>query len=210
MCSKSQDHDLQRRNTRDGTDGLGRSRIALAGRRVDLCGTCCTDARSRGEYVYIREAYGPSWSFLYGWTQFIIVYTASAAAKAVAFALFLNVLTGGLLDANYVTLNIFGHPVPIGRLQLVSLTVVTVITLINCLAVSLSGRVASFLTLLKMMLLAAVGLGAFFLAPGDWTHMHLSGLPAPAKASLPARAAAGSGSEPPCWARSGRTMDGAT
>src|SRR4051812_46600961 len=54
-----------------------------------------------GEYVYIREAYGPSWSFLYGWTQFIIVYTASAAAKAVAFALFLNVLTGGLLNANY-------------------------------------------------------------------------------------------------------------
>src|ERR1041385_1880974 len=36
-----------------------------------------------GEYVYIREAYGPLPAFLYGWTQFAVGYTGSQAAKGV-------------------------------------------------------------------------------------------------------------------------------
>lgn len=128
-----------------------------------------------GEYVYIRNAYGKTWSFLYGWTQFIIVYTASAAAKSVGFAVFLNVLTNGALDVNYFTVNVLGHAIQFGRVQMVALAIVVIVTLINCAAVSVSGRVASFLTILKMMLLVAVGLGAFLLAPGDWSHLSMTG-----------------------------------
>src|SRR6185312_13591044 len=32
-----------------------------------------------GEYVYIRDAYGPLWGFLYGWTWFLIAKPASIA-----------------------------------------------------------------------------------------------------------------------------------
>lgn len=128
-----------------------------------------------GEYVYIRNAYGKLWSFLYGWTQFVIVYTASAAAKGVAFAVFLNVLTRGALDVNYFTLHLLGHDFPFGRLQVIALAIVTIVTLINCAAVSVSGRVASFLTILKMLLLLLVGVGAFFIAPGNWSHFAMSG-----------------------------------
>lgn len=128
-----------------------------------------------GEYVYIRNAYGKTWSFLYGWTQFLIVYTASAAAKGVAFAVFLNVLTRGALDVNYFTVHLFGHDFPFGRVQVIALSIVTIVTLINCAAVSVSGRVASFLTLLKMLLLLLVGVGAFFWAPGSWSHFATTG-----------------------------------
>src|SRR5438876_8363527 len=35
-----------------------------------------------GEYVYLREAYGPLWSFLYGWTQMWVAKSGSVATLA--------------------------------------------------------------------------------------------------------------------------------
>src|ERR1043165_5461998 len=45
-----------------------------------------------GMYVYLREAYGPLWGFLYGWTLFLVIQTGTIAAVGVAFAKFLGVL----------------------------------------------------------------------------------------------------------------------
>ncbi len=39
-----------------------------------------------GQYVYLREAFGPLWGFLYGWTLFMVIQTGTIAAAAVAFA----------------------------------------------------------------------------------------------------------------------------
>src|SRR3954449_5500332 len=61
--------------------------------------------RAGGEYVFVREAYGARWGFLYGWMSFFIGKAGSQAALAVGFAIFLNDLTGGALNANYFTLN---------------------------------------------------------------------------------------------------------
>jgi len=41
-----------------------------------------------GQYVYLREAYGPLAGFLYGWTLFLVIQTGTIAAVAVAFAKF--------------------------------------------------------------------------------------------------------------------------
>src|SRR5213083_793847 len=38
-----------------------------------------------GQYVYLREAFGPLWGFLYGWTMLLIIQTATIAAVAIAF-----------------------------------------------------------------------------------------------------------------------------
>src|SRR6266700_2348784 len=40
-----------------------------------------------GEYVYLREAYGPLWAFLYGWTQMWVAKSGSIATLASAFFL---------------------------------------------------------------------------------------------------------------------------
>src|SRR4030095_153293 len=50
-----------------------------------------------GEYGIVRDAYGRPLGFIYGWTQFLIARTASAAALAVGFAIFLNDLVHGAL-----------------------------------------------------------------------------------------------------------------
>ncbi len=45
-----------------------------------------------GQYVFLREAYGPLWAFLYGWTTFLVIQTGFIAAVAVTFASYLGVL----------------------------------------------------------------------------------------------------------------------
>src|SRR4029079_3116023 len=42
-----------------------------------------------GEYVYLREAYGPVWSFIYGWTQMWVAKSGSIATLATAFFLYM-------------------------------------------------------------------------------------------------------------------------
>jgi APA family basic amino acid/polyamine antiporter len=52
--------------------------------------------RAGGQYVFLREAYGPLSGFLYGWTCFLVIQTGFIAAVAVAFAKFLGVLVPSL------------------------------------------------------------------------------------------------------------------
>jgi APA family basic amino acid/polyamine antiporter len=49
-----------------------------------------------GQYVYLREAYGPFWGYLYGWTLFLVIQTGTIAAVAVSFAKFLGVFVPSL------------------------------------------------------------------------------------------------------------------
>ena len=128
--------------------------------------------RPAGEYGIMRDAYGRPWGFIYGWTQFAIARSASAAALAVGFAIFLNDLLGGSLKHVYFSLHLpGGYDVPFGRLQLIAHAAISVTVLINCAAVSFSGNVATVLTSIKVLLLIGVGLGAFFYANGDWSHL---------------------------------------
>jgi APA family basic amino acid/polyamine antiporter len=45
---------------------------------------------SGGLYVYMREAYGPFWAFLYGWTIMLVAIPASIAALTSVFLLYLQ------------------------------------------------------------------------------------------------------------------------
>jgi APA family basic amino acid/polyamine antiporter len=127
-----------------------------------------------GEYVFIRNAYGATAGFIHGWTQFMISFTGSAAAKAVGFAVFLNVLTRGALEVTFWKWNFFGHELVFGRMQIVALVMIALVTLINCAAVSVSGKIAAFLTAVKVVLLLAVGFSAFFLAKGSMGHFGMT------------------------------------
>src|SRR4028119_1422044 len=49
-----------------------------------------------GQYVYLREAFGPLWGFLYGWTLFMVVQTGTVAAVAVAFSKYTGVFFPGI------------------------------------------------------------------------------------------------------------------
>ena len=131
--------------------------------------------RAGGEYVFMREAYGPRAAFLYGWTQFAVAYSGSQAAKGVSFAIFLNSLAGNSLDRNYFTLSLGGYAIPFGNLQVIALVMIVLAALINCLAVNVGGKVSVVLTGLKILIVLAVGAGAFVLADGGFGHFSMSG-----------------------------------
>ncbi|MFN2453008.1 MAG: APC family permease [Pyrinomonadaceae bacterium] len=126
--------------------------------------------KAGGEYVFVREAYGARMGFLYGWMQFFIAKAGGLAAISIGFAIFLNALTNGALGGNYFTLDLHGYQFVLGKLQVVAVGMILFATLINCAAVSVNGQVATLLMVIKVLLVLAVGIGAFIFAQGDWTH----------------------------------------
>jgi len=53
-----------------------------------------------GQYVYLKEAYGPLIGFLYGWALFLVIQTGSIAAVGVAFGKFSGVLFPWISESN--------------------------------------------------------------------------------------------------------------
>jgi APA family basic amino acid/polyamine antiporter len=128
-----------------------------------------------GDYVYLRRAYGRLVGFLYGWMAFTVARGGSQAALAVGLAIFMNVALGGVLERWHYEAAVFGaHSV--SGLTLVALAAIWIVGLINCASVVSGGRVALALTLAKVALVLGVGIGAFALAKGDWSHLWGSGI----------------------------------
>jgi APA family basic amino acid/polyamine antiporter len=81
-----------------GSPGWLLAAWALAGVLTITGALCCAELagmwpRAGGQYVFLREAYGPWTGFLFGWGLFLIIQTGTIAAVAVAFANFTGVLT---------------------------------------------------------------------------------------------------------------------
>src|SRR5512141_519205 len=55
-----------------------------------------------GQYVYLREALGPLWGFLYGWTLFLVIQTGTVAAVGVAFGKFLGIFCPSVSSHNWI------------------------------------------------------------------------------------------------------------
>jgi APA family basic amino acid/polyamine antiporter len=123
-----------------------------------------------GEYVFLRDAYGRVWSFLYGWMLIFVGKTGAQASVAVAFAIFLNDLLGGTLKQTLLQTQIFGYQYELTSLQIIAVMMIIIVTTINCASVAVSGQLATMLTFVKIFLILLVGFGAFFLATGDFSH----------------------------------------
>ncbi len=58
--------------------------------------------RAGGQYVYLREALGPLWGFLYGWTLFLVIQTGTIAAVGVAFGKFLGIFVPSISSTHWL------------------------------------------------------------------------------------------------------------
>src|SRR3982750_242079 len=63
--------------------------------------------KAGGQYVYLKEAYNPLMGFLYGWSFFAVIQTATIAAVGVAFSRFTAYLIPEVGEGNIV-LSSFG------------------------------------------------------------------------------------------------------
>src|SRR4051812_4738761 len=73
----------------------------MAGLMTITGALCCSELaammpRAGGVYVFLREAYGPSIGFLFGWTLFLVIQTGTIAAVAIAFAKFTGVFASSV------------------------------------------------------------------------------------------------------------------
>ena len=124
-----------------------------------------------GEYVFLRDAYGRIWSFLYGWMQMFVAKTGSQAAVAVIFAGALNDFLKGGLKQTLLETTIFGFGYELTSLQIVAVMMILVFTAINCASVIFGGRLATVWTFVKIALIAFVGIGAFiWVTGGTFAH----------------------------------------
>jgi APA family basic amino acid/polyamine antiporter len=112
--------------------------------------------KAGGQYVYLKEAYNPLMGFLYGWSFFAVIQTATIAAVGVAFSKFLAYLVPELGN-NYFLFDAGIIKVYSG--QLVSIAIISLLTYINSRGVKEGKIIQTLFTSAK--LLALFGLIAF-------------------------------------------------
>jgi len=129
--------------------------------------------RAGGQYVYLREAFGPLWGFLYGWTLFLVIQTGTIAAVAVAFGKFLGVffpwISAQNILANFGTVTLAGHrtALTVSSQQLVAILCLLFLAVINIFGLRTGAWVQNIFTTLKVgALLGVIGFGFWW---GD-TH----------------------------------------
>jgi APA family basic amino acid/polyamine antiporter len=128
-----------------------------------------------GEYVYLSEAYGPFWGFLYGWTQFWVAKSGSIATLAAGFYTYLTAFVPAL-GLTFCTLPL--HIGPHGSLlqfhygQLVAIALILILGAINYVGVRSGGNLQVLVTTLKMLLIAAVIVVGLCFSQGTIAHLH--------------------------------------
>lgn len=112
--------------------------------------------KAGGQYVYLKEAYNPLMGFLYGWSFFAVIQTATIAAVGVAFSKFLAYMVPELGN-NYFLFDAGITKVYSG--QLVSIVIICLLTYINSKGVKEGKFIQTLFTSAK--LLALFGLIVF-------------------------------------------------
>jgi APA family basic amino acid/polyamine antiporter len=112
-----------------------------------------------GEYAYLREAYGPFFGFVYGWTQTWVAKSASIATLATALFYYLaNFLPG--LEGTLLTIPLpigpGGGPLEIRYGQLFAMAVILALGVLNYFGVKLGGRIQVIVTVIKVVLIAGI------------------------------------------------------
>ncbi len=110
-----------------------------------------------GQYVYLREAFGRLWGFLYGWTLFAVIQTGTIAAVAVAFAKYTGVFLPTISASHYL---LGSGKLGVTTQQLLAIAVLIVLTLVNTRGIRTGALVQNVFTFAKVAsLLGLVGLG---------------------------------------------------
>jgi APA family basic amino acid/polyamine antiporter len=103
-----------------------------------------------GQYAYLRDAYGPMPAFLYGWALLLVIQSGGMAAVAITFARYFGNLVQLSVGDNFI-----------------AVSVLALLTLINCLGVRSGSNVQSGLMVLKILAIATLVLAGLLFAPAS-------------------------------------------
>ena len=126
-----------------------------------------------GQYLFLREAFGPLPGFLYGWTLFLVIQTGTIAAVAVAFAKFLGAVAPWISASNRLVPLVLGGSIKedgsltggldfsLSTQRLVAILVVAFLTFINTRGIKTAKWVQNLFTATKIGALALLAVIPF-------------------------------------------------
>jgi APA family basic amino acid/polyamine antiporter len=155
---------------------------ALAGVLTITGALCCAELaaiwpRAGGQYVFLREAYGPATGFLFGWSLFLVMQTGTIAAVAVAFARFMGVLAPGVSETKYIVAPFHiggGYALSLSTAQLVAVVMILLLTLMNTRGLKTGKLIQNTFTLTKTAALLSLILLGLLLGWNQGSAAHTS------------------------------------
>jgi APA family basic amino acid/polyamine antiporter len=127
-----------------------------------------------GEYVYVRDAYGPLGGFLYGWTWFVIAKPASVATIATGLVRILGTFSVfSFFSQNIFAADVFSHSFAVTWGQVVAIAAAILISGLNYLGVKKAGEFQLVFTILKVVIILGIVIvcfGAGGTAGGGWSN----------------------------------------
>jgi len=134
--------------------------------------------KAGGQYVYLREALGPLWGFLYGWTLFLVIQTGTIAAVGVAFGKFLGVFYPQGISADrwlwhmghvnpfhpfgIQTITLGNMDVGLNTQNLCGIVIVVLLTIVNIFGIKTGAAVQNVFTIAKVSALVLLILAGIF------------------------------------------------
>jgi APA family basic amino acid/polyamine antiporter len=154
---------------------------AIAGVLTITGALCCAELaammpRAGGQYVFLREAYGPATGFLFGWSLFFVVQTGTIAAVAVAFANFMGVLTGRVSENIYLIrpIHLGSYALSLSTQQFVAILLVLLLTFTNTRGLKTGKLIQNTFTFTKTAALIGLILVGLLLGWNDGSAAHAS------------------------------------
>jgi APA family basic amino acid/polyamine antiporter len=110
-----------------------------------------------GEYVYVRDAYGPLGGFLYGWTWFVIAKPASVATISTGLVRILGTFSAfSFFSDNVFLVHVFSRPFAVSWGQIVAIAAAILISVLNYLGVKKAGEFQLVFTVLKVVIILGI------------------------------------------------------
>ena len=126
--------------------------------------------KAGGQYVYLKEAFNPLAGFLYGWSFFAVIQTATIAAVGVAFAKFAGTFIPVLeMKDENILFHVFG--LGIYPAQLVSILLIAFLTWVNTKGVEGGKIIQTIFTSVKLIsLFGLIAFGLIMASKADVWH----------------------------------------
>ena len=122
--------------------------------------------QASGEYVYMRDAYGPLAGFLASWTWFLIAKPASIATLTTGIVRVL----GTFPAFAFLSDNAVHWPFTINYGQILAIAVTLLITFLNYIGVKKAGEFQLIFTLLKVLIILTIVAAGFTYSGGTWAN----------------------------------------
>ena len=122
-----------------------------------------------GEYVYVRDAYGPLSGFLYAWTWFVIAKPASIATVVTGLVRILGTFSA----FSFFSANVLAAPFAVTWGQVVAIAAAILISMLNYIGVKKAGEFQLVFTVLKIAIIVgivAVCFGGGSAVGGGWAN----------------------------------------